>query len=64
MNKGILLAISDIVEVLNFEDFYISNDIIAKIVTEFFNMSIDSIFADIHYVKNYNLLNSFRSYSG
>jgi len=51
MNKGIALATGDIVGILNSDDMYASSDIIEKIVYEFENKNIDSLYGDLVYVS-------------
>ena len=54
MNKGIALATGDIVGLLNSDDFYISNNIIEKIVNAFQEHQTDSVYADLLYVSKKN----------
>lgn len=54
MNKGIRLATGDIVGMLNSDDFYISNDVLTEVVSEFIQKGVDSIFADLVYVDRNN----------
>jgi len=51
MNKGIKLATGDIVGILNSDDFYSSNDVLEKVVHAFRNQDIQSIFADLVYIR-------------
>lgn len=51
MNKGITLATGDIVGILNSDDFYIDEFVIEKVVKEFEFMHVDSVFADLVFVK-------------
>lgn len=62
MNKGIGLATGDIVGILNSDDFYIDNQVIEKIVNEFEKSKVDSIFADLVFVKPENLDKVVRYY--
>jgi glycosyltransferase len=54
MNKGIKLATGDIVGILNSDDFYASNDIIEKVVNEFIEKKVDSVYGDLVYVDAKN----------
>jgi glycosyltransferase involved in cell wall biosynthesis len=47
MNKGIKLAKGDVIGILNSDDFYISTDVIRKVVEIFKKRNIDSLFADL-----------------
>lgn len=52
MNKGIRMATGDIVGILNSDDYYTSDDVVAKFVTVFFDRDIDAIYGDIHFIHN------------
>ena len=54
MNKGIKLASGDIVGILNSDDFYASNNIIEKVVNEFIEKKVDSVYGDLVYVDAKN----------
>ncbi|MDQ1243685.1 MAG: hypothetical protein QG567_588 [Campylobacterota bacterium] len=62
MNKGIALATGDVVGILNSDDFYIDEYVIEKIVKEFEDKQVDSVFADLVFVKPENLDNVVRYY--
>lgn len=51
MNKGIKLASGDVVGILNSDDFYINNDVISTVVKEFETKNVDSVFADLVFIK-------------
>jgi len=55
MNKGIKLATGDIIGFLNSDDFYINNEVISKVVSEFKKeISLEACYSDLVYVnKNY-----------
>ncbi|MDE6581356.1 MAG: glycosyltransferase [Duncaniella sp.] len=61
MNKGIAMATGDIVGILNSDDFYSSNDILATVVREI--ADVDAVYGDIHYVQPNNLNKTVRVYS-
>ena len=50
MNKGIRMATGDIVGILNSDDYYTSDDVVANFVPAFFDTDIDAIYGDIHFV--------------
>jgi len=54
MNKGIKLATGDIIGILNSDDFYASNDVIEKVVNEFKEKKVDSVYGDLVYVDAKN----------
>ena len=51
MNKGIRLASGDIIGILNSDDFYANNNIIEKVVKEFEDKKVDSVYGDLVYVN-------------
>ena len=63
MNKGITLATGDIVGILNSDDFYIDNQVIEKVVQEFEEKDVDSVYADLVFVKPENLDKVVRYYN-
>lgn len=62
MNKGIALVTGDIVGILNSDDFYIDEYVIEKVVNEFELKGVDSIYADLIFVKPDNLDKIVRYY--
>jgi len=62
MNKGIALATGDVVGILNSDDFYIDEFVIEKVVKVFEEKEVDSMFADLVYVKPDNLEKTVRYY--
>jgi len=62
MNKGVKLATGDIVGILNSDDFYIDESVIEKVVKEFEEKRVDSVFADLVFVKPANLDKTVRYY--
>lgn len=62
MNKGISLATGDIIGILNSDDFYIDNFVVERIVKEFKEKKVDSVYADLVFVKPENLDKTVRYY--
>lgn len=62
MNKGLKLATGDIVGILNSDDFYADNHVIEKVVNIFTKNNVESLFADLVYVKPTNLEKVIRYY--
>jgi glycosyltransferase involved in cell wall biosynthesis len=62
MNKGILLSTGDVIGILNSDDFYIDEFVIEKIANKFEKEGVDSIFADLVYVKPDDLNKNIRYY--
>lgn len=63
MNKGISLATGDIIGMLNSDDFYINRSVISIVASEFKTKNVDSVFADLVYVRSDDLDKSVRHYS-
>lgn len=64
MNKGINMSTGDVVGILNSDDFFTSDDVIAKVVEAFAaDDSIDAVYGDIHFVKDENLNKCTRYFS-
>lgn len=62
MNKGIALTTGDIVGILNSDDFYIDGNVIERVVKEFEEKGVDSVFADLVFVKPENIDKVVRYY--
>lgn len=52
MNKGIKLATGDAIAILNADDVYLNSHVISTIVEHFQQQQVDSVFADLVYVKH------------
>jgi len=63
MNKGIRMATGVLVGIINSDDFYHRNDVIAEIAKAFENESIQATFADVRFVNPDNLGKTVRYYS-
>ena len=55
MNKGLALATGDIIGILNSDDVYTNEHVIARVAQEFKNNNTDSVFADLDYVDQNDL---------
>jgi glycosyltransferase involved in cell wall biosynthesis len=62
MNKGIRLATGDIIGILNSDDFYIDEFVCERVVKEFETKNVDSVYADLIFVKPENLDKTVRYY--
>ncbi|MDD2384932.1 MAG: glycosyltransferase family 2 protein [Sulfurospirillaceae bacterium] len=62
MNKGLALASGDIVGILNSDDFYMDECVIEKVINVLKANNVDSIFADLVYVKANDLEKTVRYY--
>jgi len=63
MNKGISLATGDVIGILNSDDFYMDEFVIEKVVKIFKKENVDSVYADLVYVKSSNLNKIIRYYN-
>ena len=63
MNQGIEVATGDVVGILNSDDFYTSEDVLATINAALEQDDCDAVYGDIHYVKSDNLERCVRYYS-
>ena len=62
MNKGLRLASGDIVGILNSDDVYFDNRVIENVIKEFEEKDVDSVYADLVFVKPKNLDKAVRYY--
>lgn len=62
INKGIKLATGDVVGILHSDDFYINEFVIEKVVKVFKEQKVDSMFADLVFVKPDDLEKTVRYY--
>lgn len=64
MNKGIALATGDVIGILNSDDFFESDDVIAQVVKQFESQTdVDLVFGDVVFVRPDNLNKIERYYS-
>lgn len=65
MNKGIEMATGHVVGILNSDDFFTSDDVLATVAKSFSDdaTDLDAIYGDIHFVKPDNLSQNVRYYS-
>jgi glycosyltransferase involved in cell wall biosynthesis len=64
MNQGIEAATGDVIGILNSDDFYTSDDVLARVAEEFANdPELEAVYGDIHFVKDENLKKCTRYFS-
>lgn len=63
MNKGLKLATGDVVGILNSDDFYTSDDVLAQVAETLADEHIDAVYGDIHYVREEDISRAVRYYS-
>lgn len=51
MNKGLRMTTGDIIGILNSDDFYVSKDVISKVVNAFERTGCDAVYGDLVYVN-------------
>lgn len=54
MNKGLKMARGDVIGILNSDDFYASNDVLASVAGVFSNPQVASCYGDLVYVNRRN----------
>lgn len=64
MNQGVKAATGDVIGILNSDDFYTSDDVLARVAGEFeTNPELEAVYGDIHFVKDENLKKCTRYFS-
>lgn len=64
MNQGIKAATGDVIGILNSDDFYTSDDVLARVAEEFANNpKLEAVYGDIHFVKDEDLKKCTRYFS-
>lgn len=63
LNKGIRKASGEIIGILNADDFYAADDLLAYVAQVFENPAVDSVFGDVCFVRDQDLSKSVRYYS-
>lgn len=51
INKGIRIASGDIIGIIHSDDIYENNEVISTVINQFETKKVDSVFADLVYVK-------------
>ncbi|GAB2889666.1 glycosyltransferase family 2 protein [Microbulbifer echini] len=62
MNKGISIATGDVVGILNSDDVYCDNGVLSRVMAEFEDQAIDSIYADLKIVSRDDTSKEIRIY--
>ena len=63
MNNGIRMATGEVVGIINSDDFYHRDDIIAKVSEAFEKNDIEALYGDVRFVRDGNLDKTVRYYS-
>jgi len=62
LNKGLRLATGDVVGILNADDFFAADDILAQVARAFEDPAVDCVFGDVRFVRESNLGRTVRYY--
>jgi glycosyltransferase len=62
MNKGLAMASGDVIGILNADDLYADNEVIAKVADVFKDPSIDATYADLVFVERDDVSTIFRTW--
>ena len=52
MNKGILASTGDVIGILNSDDYYVTDNVLASVISCFEENNTDSVYGNLLYVKN------------
>lgn len=64
MNKGIQMATGDVIGILNSDDFFTSEEVLAKVAEAFKKVTkLDAVYGDVHFVNPDDLKKCIRYYS-
>lgn len=63
MNNGIRMATGDVVGIINSDDFYHRDDVIAKVSEAFENNDVEAVYGDVRFVNENDLDKTVRYYS-
>ena len=63
MNKGIAMATGDVIGILNSDDFFSADNIVATLAAELADTETDAVYGDVHYVDSSDLTKCVRYYS-
>ena len=63
MNKGIAMATGDVIGILNSDDFFSADNIVATLAAELADAKTDAVYGDVHYVDSSDLTKCVRYYS-
>ena len=55
MNKGLTLATGEVIGILNSDDFYNNDQVLAKVASVFNDPAVDAVYGDLQYVKQDNV---------
>lgn len=62
MNKGIQLCTGDVIGILNSDDFYCNNEVLAKVMAAFDDPVVEAVYGDLQYVHSANIQKVVRTW--
>ena len=62
MNKGLAMASGDVIGILNADDLYSDNEVIAKVAAVFKDPAVDATYADLVFVERGDVSKVFRTW--
>jgi glycosyltransferase involved in cell wall biosynthesis len=62
MNKGVQLATGEVIGILNSDDFYTSENVLAWVASAFEDGSVDAVYGDLQYVKQDDVSSVIRTW--
>jgi glycosyltransferase involved in cell wall biosynthesis len=64
INKGMQLSTGDVIGILNSDDIFDNNDVVASVIQAFTEQKVDSIYGDLEYVEQNDLNKVYRIWKG
>lgn len=62
MNKGLAMASGDVIGILNTDDLYADNEVIARVAAVFKDAAVDATYADLVFVDRHDVSKVFRTW--
>ena len=63
LNKGIRMATGEVIGILNADDFFAADDVLAEVARTFADPAVDCVFGDVRFVNASDLTTTVRYYS-
>lgn len=62
MNKGVKLATGEVIGILNSDDFYTNEQVLAKVAAAFADPTVDAVYGDLQYVSRHDVKKVIRTW--